>query len=1090
MIMKNQYRKIYCNFLTLFLFSVIIAYGQESVSTTKYIEKLIEQDSLSKANTEIAKYTAYYNIQNNNDSLVKLITYVGSFKLSNNNKQAALKKAETLTEIIKKSGEPFAVKEAFRELAWLYANAGDSKKAYTLLEEALIYANRIQDPKKAGLSDIEYSLGHNASVMGNFPLSKKHYKKSLQLLYKNNSDDYVSYQIVYNALGGIMWHEAQLDSSAYYFEESLKVLKKTDANDLLNQYYRPALVKQNLSILMNALGNNQNAIRFTQEAISEFEEYITKATDEGRIFQAKKHQLVGIDNLGSFYNTLGEHKRAQELIEYSYHKKKQLFDENDINIIISLIILSEAKMANLDYDGAAINTDEALKLLKNNQGANYYWNAAALATRATIYEFQKDVENAQIYYEKGEEIYRKSLAGNYTKDFLEGMINMSLFYAKNQQTKKAVGLATEIYDFAKASDFKNTLQEFHHSVNLAEVYYHLKDYENALIYSDEALRFKENVEIGKATSDSILFQYRKPKAILINSKAKYYLQQENDAQQLKDLLEQVESGIAILEQRRKTVTTHEDVSLLVAENTELFNFAKKLRLDLYQKTKEENYLDKVITLHESNMYNKIRTRLNLRGNLSFSHIPLEVLTRENNLKTTLSASLNKTKDDALKSFFEADKQWEIFLDSLKKHFPKYYEMKYASIEESLTGLQQKIPANVTIIRYLFIEDKLYAFIISNTRKEIIELPYASVKNHIAEVNNHSFDSNKISPLLYELYNALWKPFEDKIHTKKIVIIPDRELFNLSFETLTPKPIQSYKELATNSLLAHYVISYNFSLFIVNNKEKVADYSSDFIAFAPGFNTKMKDNYKLGIQDSVSLDKTYLTLLPQPFSEDLVKQFSKTFNGSYFLNENASKEIFTTQANEHKIIHIGTHAESNNISPELSRLIFAKKTVNDTDYNDNSLYTYEIYNINLSSNLAILTACETGKPAHQPGEGMISLAHAFNYAGSESILTSLWKIDEESSTKIIASFYNYLSKGFDKDEALQKAKLDYIATAQGRTISPEYWAGLILIGDTAPIEFTPDKSKYYIAGIILLLLAAFFYIKRKKNNRLLKKTKNY
>ena len=64
---------------------------------------------------------------------------------------------------------------------------------------------------------------------------------------------------------------------------------------------------------------------------------------------------------------------------------------------------------------------------------------------------------------------------------------------------------------------------------------------------------------------------------------------------------------------------------------------------------------------------------------------------------------------------------------------------------------------------------------------------------------------------------------------------------------------------------------------------------------------------------------------------------------------------------------------------------------------------------MSSNLAILTACETGKPTYQAGEGMISLAHAFNYAGSESILTSLWKIDEQSSAVIIESFYKYLKK---------------------------------------------------------------------------------
>src|SRR5690606_36495405 len=196
--------------------------------------------------------------------------------------------------------------------------------------------------------------------------------------------------------------------------------------------------------------------------------------------------------------------------------------------------------------------------------------------------------------------------------------------------------------------------------------------------------------------------------------------------------------------------------------------------------------------------------------------------------------------------------------------------------------------------------------------------------------------------------------------------------------------------------------------------------------------------------------------------------------------NASKDLFVNEANEHKIIHIGTHAESNNVSPELSRLIFAKNTDGTKNYDENSLYSYEIYNIDLSSNHAILTACETGKPTYQAGEGMISLADAFNHAGSESILTSLWKIDEESSAKIVTFFYDNLSQGMPKDEALRKAKLSYIATAEGRTAAPQYWAGLVLIGDTAPIDLNNGVAWwwYLLAGIVALLI--LFFILRKRS----------
>ena len=118
---------------------------------------------------------------------------------------------------------------------------------------------------------------------------------------------------------------------------------------------------------------------------------------------------------------------------------------------------------------------------------------------------------------------------------------------------------------------------------------------------------------------------------------------------------------------------------------------------------------------------------------------------------------------------------------------------------------------------------------------------------------------------------------------------------------------------------------------------------------------------MAINDSIDIDKSYLTLLPQPFSAAIAKRFSERFGGRSFLNQQASKSIFTKTANEHKIIHISTHAESNNVNPELSRLVFAKNISDSTLINDNYLYTYEIYNQNLNSNLAILSfkKCKIG-----------------------------------------------------------------------------------------------------------------------------------
>lgn len=1073
MVYKTREPSIHLVFLLFLLFGSFCGFSQERIFTVKEIQTLIEENSLDQAKTAIRQNINLLRNQKEFDSLFRYIKFEGSFKLNNGDKKTAIKKAEALLSEIKQNASPHFIVEAITEMGWLYDDTGQHQKAYALVEGAIPYANQNKEPQNTDLAGLSYRLGYYASLMGNFPLAKQHYQEALRLLKNSGKQDFVFYNQVYNALGGMMWQEAKLDSAKFYFQEAINVLEKTDESDIMNRHFRPALIKMNLAVLWNALGKNQEAISISEESIVGFQEYIKHSTDEGRIFKAKNHQCVAIDNMATFYNTLGEYSRSQELIEYSFERKKKLFEKDNINLIISNIILAEAKTASRDFEGAAENAAQALELLKTSGGANLYWEAAALSTMATIYQSLEDVENAEAYYEKAQAVYRQSMGSNYTKDYLDNILEYSRFAAKNQKREKAIALARETYNFTHTGDFKNTLQEFYHTLNLAHVHYLLKDYSEAEKYSEEALCFNLIRNAGKiSATDSILTQYRKPQALLINAQLKYYLANDKNPDFLKQLLDQVEEGIAILDQRKQVVNNSDDTTLLIAENGELLNFAKKLRLELFYLTENEAFIDKLIALHESSIYSRIRSRLNLRENIAFKHIPQNVVSRENHLKAEMASSMNDSETSGIESFFKASENWETFLDSLKQRYPKYYKMRYASLEKPIDDLQQKIPKNTTVLRYIFIEDELYVFVVSSSIKKMIKLDYPSVKNHILQLQNDGFSVEKMRPLLFDLYQALWHPIEEHLHTQKVVIVPDGELFNLSFEMLTPKPLESFHEMATNSLLANYDISYNFSLLLYKDKRQVANYSSEFIAFAPGFDNKMKEEYKLSVHDSVKLDKTYLSLLPQPFSEDLVKQYAKVFDGNYFINENASKELFINKAKEHKIIHIGTHAESNNLSPELSRLIFAKKTDGTHIYDENSLYSFEIYNIDLSSNLAILTACETGKPSYQAGEGMISLAHAFNYAGSESILTSLWEIDEQSSAKIVHLFYNRLSEGMAKDEALRKAKLDYLSTTEGRTAAPQYWAGLVLIGDVTPLALNSGVAWwwYVLAGMVALALA--------------------
>ncbi|MEX0289342.1 MAG: tetratricopeptide repeat protein, partial [Flavobacteriaceae bacterium] len=963
--MKKYFSLAHNSFLILGL--LLLASGiyaqNDSISGPALLDQLISDAKYEQASDALAQQLSHFKSQGNYDTLVSYIKYVGSFKLADDDKAVAIKSAETLvTELIAQENASIS-RAALLELAWLHDDAGQPKEAYEITKQALNYAEKIADTSIADIETIQYQLGIRASDMGNIGLAKKHHLTALKLRKANPKKDYEGLYSIYNAVGGMMWHSAKLDSAMYFYKEALEALKNMEPNPM-NSYYRPSLVQSNIGVLLQATGKVEEGIDFCKDAISNIQNYLKAPEDESKKLRAEKFKLLYVDNLGAFYHSVGEFKKAEELINYSYQEKLKFLDEDDPKIMISLIILGEAKMGLRDYEKAGEYLDQALKILQKDPNSQFYWHGAALISRASVYDELGDAENAEKFYTRGEALYKRSLQGQYTKDYLDEFIEMSLFYAKRQKPKKALSLAMEGYNFTRNSSFKNTVQEFLHLLNLAEVHYKLKNYGKALEYSEKSLALSIEGHAKEASRvDSILVESGKPKAILIKARTQYNLNNTKDETFLKELLQEIERAIGLLERKRTIISTYEDLNLLVSENADLFNFAKKIRLDLYNASGDENYLLDLLSIHESSIYSRIRSRLDIKKNMAFAGLPQTILDRERHLKQVMNTALttNTEGTDAIQEFFQASANWTNFLDSLKLTHPRYHKMRYATIEEPLDKLEGNIPTKTTIVRYMFIDGDLYAFVIKKEGIRMVALNFDSVKGHITKLNQGQHNVESTAVLLYELYQQLWNPINDVISTEKVLIIPDGALFNLSFEMLTPTKVATYKDLVEESILSKHTVSYNYSLLLLDEARKKVDYGNNFVAFVPEFSSSMKQDYQLAITDSIDLDKTYLHLLPQPFSMDLAEKFTARFKGSSFLNEKASKQVFTNNAREHKIIHIGTHAESNNVSPELSRLIFAKNPEDDFAINDNYLYTYEIYNQNLNSNLAILTACETGKP---------------------------------------------------------------------------------------------------------------------------------
>lgn len=1081
--MRQFYTCIFLIACLVLIFSTKATAQDPSLTGTKLLDFYLINKQTKQADSALQSQIQIFKKAKQIDSLAQYTVYVGKLTLAKSNPKEAAKKAEDFFKQIKIQGaSKHAQHKALYGLSQLYEELGDATKSFNAAEESLAVILSVPNATHNEKGEAYYALTYSYYISGKFLDANVQAKKALSEFKKSKEKNYKKIADVNNFFGIMMWQSQKLDSAQYFFERAINTIQNIK-NDSVYKVYSASGIKLNMALVMEARGNISEAIETLEKLVQECSFIIKESKEERVVSRAKRLEWTGLSNLGSLYTNIGHVNRAHEIMAYIYNNRGQLYLPGDPEIPRALILLGQSQMALKETDKAIASFEKVLAMYKVDASPDVYWQAIASANLASCYALKGKIAMAEKVYSDAEKLYKIALAENLDDTYLDFARDKSLFFANNGKSEAAVATSINAFKYLKENGGEYNSDLISHFLNLADVYHTIGDFSKAVEWSEKGIDYINASAQNKSSGlDALKLTYRKPLLILAKSKALYQQNTSKDSIFLKSLLKNMDEAFKILEKQKTLISKDDNVNVLYSNFFGLYGFTKQLYHDLYIQTNNKKYLTKLIDIQENSIYYNIRSKLMLQDEIEMANVSQTVIKREKKLKK--AATIFNTSEDATKTFpdyLKAKDTYNVFLDSLKTAFPKYYKMKYASLDISLQNLQKYIPENTTVIRYLFIDKLLYAVVLDSKNRNLVKIDYEPIKNHIETLNTPQATFEVEATLLYDVYKKLWKPLENHIHTERIVIVPDGALFNLSFETLTPVKIKSYNELATHSILARHTISYNFSLLLLNESKKPKMFSKNFVAFAPGFSKEMKKEYRISITDSISKDATYLNLLSQPSSVKLAENYSKIFEGNSFLNENASKEIFKNKAGEHKIIHIGTHGESNNISPEFSRLIFAKNPNVKKDYDENSLYTYEIYNTNLSSNLAILTACETGKPTYQPGEGMISLAHAFNYAGSESIVTTLWEIDEISSSQIVGYFYDFLSEGLPKDEALKKAKLKYLSTAEGRGASPQYWAGLVLIGDTAPIQLQTATHPlwWWLTGILVIVsVSIFLFIRRK------------
>ena len=219
----------------------------------------------------------------------------------------------------------------------------------------------------------------------------------------------------------------------------------------------------------------------------------------------------------------------------------------------------------------------------------------------------------------------------------------------------------------------------------------------------------------------------------------------------------------------------------------------------------------------------------------------------------------------------------------------------------------------------------------------------------------------------------------------------------------------------------------------------------------------------------------MNLSPIKGTREEIQSISGEFTTRERFDEQATEEYFKQHAGKYGILHLAMHTIIDNKNPLYSKLVFSPPQAGSSE--DGYLNTYELFRLHLPGYIAVLSACNTGYGKLEKGEGIISLARGFFYAGIQSVLMTLWELEDHSSASLMKLFYSNLKDGYPNDIALQKAKLQYLESAGQLQSHPYFWAGFVSIGQNAPIKYSLLRKPVNILILVLaitLIISAFIY----------------
>ena len=950
----------------------------------------------------------------------------------------------------------------------------------------------LQTISKKNISDSV--LSESYYLVGFYHMFKKSYKEAIPYINwcisikeKNKEIDERYARALYN-LGIAYFYLGDFRKHEEYSFRSLEIEKKLNGDSspkLFNVYFSLSSAYQELQEYEKALNYSSLALTIANNKPEDISHEVTANLYE---------------SLGVCYTRLADYSKAKIYLD----KAESLYKQYNLRINDNYINLMNSSA--LTYG--------ALKL--TSESGEFYKKVIPIALANNSPNAYNIINSYSIFLgdngrkEEGERLLSNALERAkarfklYPRNYFEVLINYGNYLREYSiDNSRAMRCFEECLEYLKTNEQDLALKSsvsIGYSLSLNEAGEH-----------EKALNIIQSLLLGDQTSGNNEENYVNPgieklkldriSLKILNTKYKILCdiyKKSGEKRILEAISNTSELIVALLEKVRINIS--EDGSRLILGDkyrssyiSAIYNFNL-----LYKKTEDPKYLKKAFEYSEKS---KVAGLLALTRELKATqlNIPSNVGEFEKKLQDDISLFNARISEESAKekpnsslidkwkeNLLEATRSRDSLILVFEKLYPVYYAIKYDTHVAEFNDIPGIMGRNGNYINYVLSDTLLFTFVANRKHQQLLVTrvdsaffndlrQFRGLLSMPLSSDNASVKFNEYQTIGYRLYKILVDPIRSFLISDKLFISPDNILSYLPFETIptssVPNSSNNYKELSF--LMNSYDISYTYSAtFLAESLKKKITGSNKLIAFAPDYPEQIDIKSVL-----MSRQSDMGVLHDLPFARLEAKYVTELTGGKLYTNSEAKESVYKSESGKYDIIHLAMHTLLNDKDPMLSTLIFSKLT---DSTQDGYLKMYEIYGIPLKAKMVVLSSCNTGTGLLYSGEGILSLARGFIFSGSQSVVMSMWEIEDKSGTEIVGLFYKNLLKGYTKSIALKKARTAFLENADKLRSHPYFWSALVVYGNNTSL-YHPYKLMIAIGIAAALLLSLGFYFRRRRDS---------